>query len=119
MTVSTLEKYELVDDVRIHNEYTPATAPVSTTLKVISVDEENTELTLVTTLVGVPVHALDEMTNADESPDTFTNPAPFTTIACPVALKTEIALGVNEVTEMMLKAPIKKYGDTALHRPHN
>ena len=79
-TVNPLEKYELVDDARMHKEYTPAKAPVSTTLKVVSVDDEKTELTLVTTLVGVPVHALDEMTNADVSPDTFTNPAPLITI---------------------------------------
>ena len=75
-----LEKYELVDDVRIHNEYIPATDPVSTTLKVMSVDDENTELILVTTLVGVPVHEPDEITNAAESPLTFTNATPLSAI---------------------------------------
>ena len=80
MTVNPLEKYELVEDVRMHKEYTPAKAPVFTTLNVMTFDEKNAELTLVTTLVGVPVHALDEMTNADVSPDTFTNPAPLITI---------------------------------------
>ena len=80
VTVSPLEKYELVEDARMHKEYTPATASVSTTFNVISVGDENTALTLVTTLVGVPVHELDDMTNADESPETFKNPAPLITI---------------------------------------
>ena len=105
MTVKPLEKYALVDDVRIHKEYAPATAPVSTTLSDISEDDENAELTLVTTLVGVPVHELDEITKADESEDTFTKPAPFINIACAVALSTGITLGVNEVMDTMLKMP--------------
>ena len=99
MTVNPLEKYELVDDVRMHNEYTPVTAPVSTTLSIISEDDENTELTLVTTLVGMPVHELDEMTNADESPDTLTNPAPLTTIDCPAPLSNGMTFGVKDVTD--------------------
>ena len=105
MTVKPLEKYVLVDDVRIHNEYAPATAPVSTTLSDISEDDENTELTLVTTLVGVAVHEIDEITNADPSLDTSTNPAPLITIACAVALSTGITLGFNETTDKMLKMP--------------
>ena len=75
--VTPLEKYKLEEVVRMHSEYTPAIAPVSTTVNAISVDDENTELTLVTTLDGVPVQELVETTNADPSPDTFTNPAPF------------------------------------------
>ena len=41
VTVSPLEKYELVEDARMHKEYTPATAPVSTTTFIkISVGDE-------------------------------------------------------------------------------
>ena len=102
-----LEKYELVDDVRMHSEYNPATAPVSTTLRVISVDEENTELTLVTTLVGVPVHELNEMTNALLSPFTFASPTPLITIDCPVPVNTGITFGVNEETETIPNTPTR------------
>ena len=108
VTVIPLEKYELVADVLIYNEYTPATAPVSTTLRVVSVDDENTELTLVTTLVGVPLHELDDITNADGSADTFTNPTPLITIVCPLPLSTGITLGVKEVTDTMSKMPAWK-----------
>ena len=88
----------------MHNEYTPAVAPVSTTLSVIEVDDESTELTLVTALVGVAVHELDAITKADESPDTSTNPAPLIKIDWPVPLNTVITLGIKEVTDTMLKA---------------
>ena len=103
-----LEKYELVDDVRIHNEYTPATEPVSTTLNATSVDDENTELTLINTLAGVPVHELDDITNADESAFTFTNPEPLITMVCTVELNTGITFGVNAVTDTMSKTPAWK-----------
>ena len=119
VTVNPLEKYELVEDVRIHNEYTPATAPVSNTLSVIITDEKNTDVTLVTTLAGVPEQELDAITNADESLDTFTNPAPLITVVCPNPLNTGITVGVNEVKETMLKIPASTYGETLLHRTHN
>ena len=80
VTLNLLEKYELVGDVRMHNKKTPATEPVSTTLSVISVDDEKTELTLVTALVGDAEHVPDVITSADESSDTFTNPPPLITI---------------------------------------
>ena len=54
--------------------------PVSTRLKVIDTELTNRELTLTTTLVGDPVHAVDEITNADASPLTFTRPTPATEI---------------------------------------
>ena len=76
-TLKPVEKYELLEDIRIHKEYVPATEPVSTTISVVSVDDEKAEVTLVTTLVGVPVHELDEIIKADESLDRSTNPAPF------------------------------------------
>ena len=79
VTVNPLEKYPLVDDVRMHNEYTPATAPVSTTLSVTELDDKNTELTLVTTLTGLE-HTEDDTINADASPLTFTRPTPTTEI---------------------------------------
>ena len=75
VNVIPLEKYPLVDDARMHNEYTPATAPVSTTLSVTELDDKNTELTLVTALTGL-AHAADDTTNADASPLTFTRPTP-------------------------------------------
>ena len=106
--LNPLEKYELVDDVRIHNEYTPAAAPVSTTFSAICVGDANTELTLVTALVGVPLHELGEMTNADESPDTFTKPAPLTPMVWAVPLMTAMTLGVNDVTDTMLNTPASK-----------
>ena len=74
-----LEKYPLVDDARMHTEYKPAKAPLSTTFSVTKVDDRNTELTLVTALTGLP-HEEDDTTNADESPLTFTSPAPTTEI---------------------------------------
>ena len=92
----------------MHKEYTPATAPVSTTLSVIRADEENTELTLVTALVGVAEQELDEITNADTSPDTFTNPTPFIPTVCAVALITASTVGTSDVTDTMLKAPTSK-----------
>ena len=63
----------------MHNEYTPATAPVSTTLRVTELDDKNTELTLVTVLTGLEQEAL-ETTNAAISPLTLTRPAPTTEI---------------------------------------
>ena len=80
VTVNPLEKYPLVDDARMHNEYTPAAAPVSTTLSVTELDDKNTELTLVTALTGLAQEA-EDTTNADASPLTFTSPAPTTEIA--------------------------------------
>ena len=62
----------------MHTEYVPAIAPVSTIVSVMSVEEVYTEFTLVTALVGVPAHKVEDMTNADTSPDTSTNPAPLT-----------------------------------------
>ena len=75
VTFNPLEKYPLVNDVRIHNEYTPATVPVFTTLSVTTLDDENTETTLAKTLTGL-VQTTDEKTNANESPLIFTSPAP-------------------------------------------
>ena len=92
---------------------------MSKTLSVIKVDEEKAEVALVTTLVGDPVHELAEITNADESLDISTNPAPLITIVCAIPLIIASTLGVNEVTEMMLKMPAAKYGDAVLHRTHN
>ena len=63
----------------MHNKYTPAADPVSTTLSVSALDDENTELTPVTTLDGVE-HDVDDTTNADASTLTFTRPAPATAI---------------------------------------
>ena len=80
VTFKPTQKYELVDAIRIHNGYTPATAPVSTTLSVISVGDENTELTLTTALVGTPAQDPDEITSADPSPVTSTNPTPLIAI---------------------------------------
>ena len=77
VTLNPFEKYALVGEVRMHNEYTPATEPVSTTFSAVKVDDVKIELTLVTALVGVPVHELDDITNADASADPFTNPAPL------------------------------------------
>ena len=82
---------------------------MSTTLSAIRVDEEKTELTLVTALVGVAEHELDEMTNAEESPDTFTKPTPLTAIVCAVPLNTGITLGTKDVTDTMEIAPAPKY----------
>ena len=75
VSVRPLEKYTLVDDARMHNEYTPAAAPVSTTVSVIDVADTNTDATLVTALVTL-VHTVDDTTNANPSPPTFNNPAP-------------------------------------------
>ena len=102
------EKYTLVGDVRMHNMYDPAAEPVFTTFRVTRADEENTELTLVTTLVGDPEHVPDDITNADRSPDTLTNPAPVTAIVCPVPLSTGITLGDKEDTDTMSNTPASK-----------
>ena len=118
VTLNPLEKYPLVDDARMHNEYTPATAQVSTTLIVINVDEKNTELTLVTALLGVAEQELEEITNADTSPDTFTSPTPLVMIVCSVPLIMERTFGVNEVNETMLRPPASKYGELGLQRTH-
>ena len=118
VSVSPLEKYALVDDVRRHSEYTPALAPVSTTLRLIPVDDENTDATLVTPLVGL-VHTVDDTTNAVASPLTFTRPAPTNATLCPVPLNTGSTLGVTDVTDTIENAPTKKYGDPLVHRPHN
>ena len=80
---------------------------MSTILNVARVDDENTEFTLATTLVGVPVHEA-VITNADESPDTFTNPTPLITIVCPIPLSTGITPGVKDVTETTLNMPARK-----------
>ena len=118
VTFHPLEKYELVDDVRMHNKYVPANAPVSTTLNVTLFEEEKMELTLVTALIGVPVHELDDITNADESLETSTNPTPLITIDWAVTLNTGMTLGVNEVSDTILTTPASKYGDTILQRTH-
>ena len=116
VNVTPLEKYELDDDVRIHNEYTPALAPVSTTVSAIDVDDENADATLVTALVGLP-HAVDDTTNADPSPFTFTRPTP--TNATATEATAGITVGETDVTDTMSNVPIKKYGDDAVHRPHS
>ena len=75
-----------------------------------------------TTLIGVPVHELDERTNADESPDTSKNPVPLIAITCEVPfspLSIGITLGVNDVTETTLRTPTAKYGEKVVQRPHN
>ena len=95
-------------------------ALVSTTVKVISTGDENTEATLVSALVGVPAQELaDEITIADESPDTSTSPAPLITMVCPIPLSTGITLGASDVTDTMSSTPAETYGDTELHRTHN
>ena len=94
-------------------------ALVSTTVKVISTGDENTEATLVSALVGVPAQELaDEITIADESPDTSTSPAPLITMVCPIPLSTGITFGSNEVTDTISNTPASKYGDTVVHRTH-
>ena len=110
------EKYDEAGDVRRHNEYTPAADPVSTTLSDISVDEEKTEFTLVTTLDGVPVQALDDIINAEPSPDTFKNPAPVITIDCTVPLNTGITLGFKDEKERMFTLPAVKYSEVGVQR---
>ena len=83
-------------------------APVSTTLRVTRLDDEKMEITHVTALVGIAVHELDAITKADESSDTFTNPAPLITIVCAITASVGITLGVNEATETMSKMPTGK-----------
>ena len=102
----------------MHSEYTPALAPVSTTVSAIDVDDENTDATLVTALVGLP-HAVDDTTNADPSPFTATRPAPTRATDWPVALSTGSTFGVNDVTDTTSNEPAKKYGVVDVHRTHS
>ena len=102
----------------MHNEYTPALAPVSTTVSAIDVADENTDATLVTALVGA-VHTVDDTTNADPSPFTATRPAPTSATDWPVALSTGSTLGVSDVTDTTSNEPATKYGDAAVHRAHS
>ena len=101
-------KYELDADDRIQSEYTPATAPLSLTDIVKLVGEEYVEDTLVTTLVGVPVHDVDEITKADPSPATLTKPAPVIATVDRDALA-GITVGDSEVTLRMLSGPASMY----------
>ena len=75
VTVKPLQLYGIDDDVRRHREYTPVVAPVSITVSTIEVEDENTDATLVTELVGLE-QAVDDTTNADPSPLTSTRPTP-------------------------------------------
>ena len=75
VTVIPLQLYRLDDDVRMHREYTPVVAPVSITVSTIEVEDENTDATLVTAVVGLE-QAVDDTTNADPSPLTSTRPTP-------------------------------------------
>ena len=112
--MTPVDTYELKDVGRIHNGYTPAVAPVSITLNVISVNDENAEFTLAGVLL--PLHELDAITNADMSLETFTKPAPLTTMVCGMPLTIGITLGVRE---MIPNTPASTYGDPDFHRTHN
>ena len=56
----------------------------------------------------MPVHELDDITNADESLETFKSPAPLITSDCAAPLITASTLGTNEVTDTMSNTPAWK-----------
>ena len=116
--VTLVPKYDDVEEVRKHNEYTPATALLSLTYSVTLVGEEYAEDTLVTTLVGVPLHTVDDITNADQSEATSTRPAPVTPIV-DTAVLAAITLGDKDVTLITLRPPASTYSDDCVHREHS
>ena len=110
-----VSKYGVEGEVRRHSEKTPAAAPLSLTERLTEDEEENVELTLVTTDNGEEEHDVEEITNALASEATFTSPAPTRARESGV-LTGGIMLGVTEVTLTMLKGPATKYGDKFVRR---
>ena len=89
-------KYEVDADARRQSEYVPATAELSLTVKTTIDEFVNTELTLVTTLVGGA--QLVEITNAWLSLPTLSKPAPDTVMVT-AALVADITAGLRDAME--------------------
>ena len=112
-----VQKYELPEDKRRHTAYTPAAAPLSLTDSVIAFADVNTDATLVDATAEHDT-VDDAITNAAESPLTFTRPAPAKATDC-TTLVAAITLGVSDVTDTTSNEPATKYGDAAVHRAHS
>ena len=117
MTLTPVAKYDDVEDVRRHSEYTPAAAPLALTDSITLVADTNDEATPVTTLLGAPLHALDDTTNADPSLLTSNRPAPLTPIKDSDALAA-ITFGHTDVTLTTFSPSTSTYGDEEVQREH-
>ena len=112
-----VQKYELPDDKRMHTAYTPAAAPLALTDSVIAFADVNTDATLVDATAEHDT-VDDAITNAAESPLTFTRPAPAKATDC-TTLVAPITLGVTDVTDTTLSDPAVTYTDVDVHRTHS
>ena len=117
MTLTPVAKYADVEDVRRHSEYTPAAAPLALTDSVTLVADTNDEATPVTTLLGAPLHALDDTTNADPSLLTSNRPAPLTPTVDSDALAAS-TFGHTDVTLTTFSPPASTYANVGDHRAH-
>ena len=118
VTTSPLQKYADSLDVRTHSEYAPAATPLSFTTNTTLDDETYVLCTLATTLVGVPVHPLDEITNAPASALISTRPSPFS-VTVDATLPTPITLGETADTLITFRPPASTYSDDCVHREHS
>ena len=97
-----VEKYALVDDDLKQSWYIPEMAVVPLTTIARDVVDVKIEFTIGTAVVGLE-QEVDEITKAEESLETFTNPTPAND-NCKTPLTGAMILGTTDVTDKMLMA---------------